>query len=109
MDKKRETVRLSIGDIPEILRKPVLMYNNEEVGSIIENLSPLGVGLVVDKNAAIEAGDFFYLKYYTLESDIKCLCVYSEDNGNSRSIGAFFTESKDHKLILGYLHFQNEN
>ena len=46
MDKRRKTVRLNIEDIPEILQKPILLYNDEEVESIIENLSPLGIALI---------------------------------------------------------------
>ena len=109
MDKKRETVRLSNSEIPEVLRKPILLYNYEEVKSTIENLSPLGIGLIVDKNALICAGDFFYLKYYDLDSDIKCLCVYSEADGEIRNIGAYFTEPEDQKVIMTHLYFQYEN
>lgn len=109
MDKKRGTVRLSNSGIPEILRKPILLYNYEEVLSTIENLSPLGIGLIVDKNAPIRAGDFFYLKYYSFEPDIKCLCVYSEVYGDIRNIGAYFTEPEDQKVIMTHLLFQYEN
>ena len=109
MDKKRETVRLSDSEIPEILRKPILLFNYEEVKSEVENLSPLGIGLIVDRNAPIRAGDFFYLKYYDLEQDIKCLCVYSEVDGKIRNIGAYFTEPEDKKVIMTHLFFQYEN
>jgi len=109
MDKRRKTVRLNIEDIPEILQKPILLYNDEEVESIIENLSPLGIALIMDKNSLISTGDFFYLKYYTFETDIKCLCVYSDENENGRSIGAYFTEPEDQKIIIKHLSFQNEN
>jgi hypothetical protein len=109
LDKKRKTARLSNSEIPVILRKPILLYNYEEVKSTIENLSPLGIGLIVDKNAPICAGDFFYLKYYDLDSDIKCLCVYSEVDGEIRNIGAYFTEPEDQKVIMTHLYFQYEN
>lgn len=92
-----------------MLRKPILLYNYEEVKSTVENLSPLGIGLVVDKDALISAGDFFYIKYYGIESDIKCLCVYSEVDGEIRNIGAYFTEPEDQKVIMTHLFFQNEN
>ena len=71
MDKRRKTARLSMHEIPEKLRKPVLLYDYEEIKSEIDNLSPLGVGFIVDKSAEIAAGDFFYLKYYIFETDIK--------------------------------------
>ena len=109
MDKRRKTFRLSINEIPEILRKPVLLYNFEEVKSEVENLSPLGIGLVVDRNSQICTGDFIYLKYPEIDSDIKCYCVYCDDDENGKSIGAYFTEPEDKELILSYLHFQNEN
>ncbi len=109
MDKRRQTVRLSITEIPEILRKPVLLYNYEEVQSSVENLSPLGIGLIVDRNSPISSGDFFYLKYHGFESDIRCYCVYCEEDENGKSIGAYFTEPEDKKRILGFLHIQHEN
>ena len=109
MDHKRKTVRLSIHEIPEILKKPVLLHNYEEVDSTIDNLSPLGIGLIVDKNSEITTGDFFYLKYYGFDSDIKCYCVFCDEDVESKIIGAYFTEQEDQKLILKHLHLQNEN
>ena len=109
MDHKRKTVRLSIHEIPEILKKPILLHNYEEVDSTIDNLSPLGIGLIVDKNSEITTGDFFYLKYYGFDSDIKCYCVFCDEDAESKIIGAYFTEQEDKKLILKHLHLQNEN
>ena len=107
MDKRRKTARLSFHDIPEILQKPILLYNYEEVKSKIENLSPLGIGLVVDKSSEITIGDVFYLKHFPDNSDIKCVCVYCDDEGDSRSIGAYFTDPDDQKTIMEHLHWQN--
>jgi len=103
MDKRRKTARLSIKEIPKDLRHPILLFNYEEVKSQIENLSPLGVGLTVDKKDEICIGDVFYLKYYSLEADIKCICVYSDEDGETRSLGAYFTESDEQKIIMKIL------
>ncbi len=103
-DMRRKTARLSIHEIPEILQKPILLHNYEEVESIIENLSPLGIGLLIDKNIVIVEGDIFHLKYYGIQSEIKCVCVYSDEDGDKRSIGAYFTDPEDQKVILKYLH-----
>ena len=108
MEKSRKIVRLSKEDIPEILQKPILLFNYEEVESKIENLSPLGIGLIIDKNSEIDKGDIFYLKYYALESDIKCLCVFSDRDENEKNIGAYFTEESDKKIILEHLHLKIE-
>jgi len=109
MEKARKIARLSKEAIPEILQKPILLFNYEEVESKIENLSPLGIGLTIDKNSAIEKGDIFYLKYYALESDIKCVCVFSEGDENEKNIGAYFTEPADQKIIMEYLYSKKEN
>jgi hypothetical protein len=109
VDHRRKTVRLSINEIPEILRKPILLHNYEEVESRIDNLSPLGVGLIVNPDSEIFPGDFFYLKYYGFDSDIKCYCVYCDEDGDEKSIGAYFTEPDDQKLIMKHLHLQNMN
>lgn len=103
MENRRKTTRFSINQIPEILRKPILLYNFEEVNSEIENLSSFGIGLLVDKNANIDKGDIFYLKYHLFESDIKCICVFSDSDENNRSIGAYFTDKEDRKIIMEYL------
>ncbi len=102
----RKTARLSIQEIPEILQKPIVLYNDEEVDSKIENLSPLGIGLVVNKSATIDRGDIFYLRYYGLDADIKCVCVFSDEDevGDKKSIGAYFTDQEDQKVILKYLY-----
>ena len=109
MDKRRKTARLSIEEIPEVLQKPILLYNDEEVKSKIENLSSFGVGLVIDRNFIMDKGDIFYLKYHSLDSDIKCVCVYSDEDENGRSIGAYFTDSADQRIIQEILHVQFEN
>lgn len=109
MEKVRKITRLSEEDIPEILQKPILLFNYEEVKSKIANLSPLGIGLVIDKNSIIDKGDIFYLKYYALESDIKCVCVFSEKSENEKNIGAYFIEPSDQKIIMEYLHSTNKN
>ncbi len=109
MEKSRKIARLLKEDIPEILQKPILLFNHEEVESNIENLSPLGIGLTVHKNSNIEKGDIFYLKYYELESDVKCVCVFSDEDENGKSIGAYFTEPEDQKIILEHLRLKIEN
>jgi len=109
LEKSRKIARLLKEDIPEVLQKPILLFNYEEVESKIENLSPLGIGLIIDKDAMIEKGDIFYLKYYHLESDIKCVCVFSDTDENGKSVGAYFTEPEDQKRVLEHLHLKIEN
>jgi len=106
VEKARKIARLTKEDIPEILQKPILLFNYEEVESEIENLSPLGIGLTIDNNSVIEKGDVFFLKYYALESDIKCVCVFSDKDENKKNIGAYFTEPTDQKIIMKYLHLK---
>lgn len=96
---KRKTARLSLNEVPVLLQKPILLYNYEEVESKIENLSPLGIGLSIERNSLIREGDFFYLKYYDIDSYIKCVCVFTEDNEDKKSIGAYFTDPEDKKII----------
>lgn len=105
MDLKRKAARLSIDAIPEVLKKPALFYKDEELPSKIDNLSPLGIGLEVGKDVLIAVGDIFHLKYNSIEADIKCLCVYNDDDGDKRSIGAYFTDPEDQKIILKYMFF----
>jgi len=109
VDSKRKTARLYINEIPEILQKPILLYNYEEVESKIENLSSVGIGLVVAKSAAIVKGDIFYVKYHDLESDIKCVCVFSDEEDNGISIGAYFTDPEDILVIAKHLYNQMDN
>jgi hypothetical protein len=106
---KRKTARLSLNEIPEILQKPILLFNYEEVESKIENLSSVGIGLVVAKSAGIVKGDIFYLKYHDLESDIKCVCVCNDEDDNGISIGAYFTEPDDILVIAKHLYNQMDN
>ncbi len=105
----RKTVRLSIKEIPEILQKPIVLIDDKEVKSEIENLSPLGIGINVDINISVTSGDFFYLKYYDIDSYIKCLCVFSEETEGKRSIGAYFTDPEDQKIIFKHLKHQTDN
>lgn len=106
MKRERKTARLSKEEIPEILQKPILLFNYVEVESRIENLSPLGIGLTIDKNSVLEKGDIFYLKYYSLESDIRCICVFCDSDENEKNIGAYFTEPADQKTIMEYLNLK---
>ena len=103
MDRRRQVVRLSIHDIPESLKNPQLFFNNETAELEIENLSPLGIGFAVAKSVLIMKGDFFYLKYISLHSDFKCLCVFVDEDGESRHIGAYFADPEDQKIMLNYL------
>ena len=105
MENKRKTVRISIEDIPEFLQKPILLFNYEEVRSRIENLSPLGIGLEIDKETLIEKGDVFMLKYHCFNTDIKCVCVFSDVDETSRHIGAYFTDQENQNLILNHLYY----
>ena len=105
MDLRRKTARLTIDAIPEILQKPAVFYKDEEVPSKIGNLSPLGVGLETEGDVIIAVGDIFYIRYREIDADIKCVCVYNEEDGNRRSIGAYFTRQEDQKIILKYMFF----
>jgi len=102
----RKIARFSKEDIPGILQKPILLFNYEEVKSRIENLSPLGIGLEIDNQSMISKGDIFYLKYCSLELDIKCVCVFCDSDENEKNIGAYFTEPADQKIIMKYLHLK---
>lgn len=105
MEMRRKTDRITIETIPEVLHRPQLIYNDTEISSEIENLSPLGVGLVTAKNISITTGDIFYLRYAVIDSDIKCLCVYSIEDEKRISIGAYFSDPEDQKKILRHLYF----
>jgi len=109
MEIIRKSVRLSYDDIPEVLQNPLLLFNCKEVGSRIINLSPLGAGLLIDKHSKLDKGDIFYLKYSELDLEIKCICVFSDADGEKRSIGGYFTEADDKKLILKFLHTKNSD
>jgi len=106
VEGRRRTARLTRNEVPEILRNPILLHNYEEIKSEIENLSPLGIGLVIEKEIILNPGDIFYLKYHSLESDIKCVCVFSDLDGEKKSIGAYFTDQEDQKIILKHLQLQ---
>jgi hypothetical protein len=101
--EKRQFARLSPNEIPEILRKPILLNNFEEVNSQIKNLSPLGIALIVDKDLNIDKGDVFHIKYHAIDSYIKCYCVFSDIFGDNRTIHAYFAEAEDTKAIMKYL------
>lgn len=104
MKEIRKTVRLTYEEIPEILQNPILFFNYEEIRSKIENLSPLGVGLFIYNSYMIDKGDIFYLKYLSLEVDIKCICVFKDTGADGINIGAYFTNTDDQKIILKYLN-----
>ena len=101
--EKRRSARFSPSEIPEILRKPIFLNNFEEVNSQIENLSPLGIALIVDKKINIGVGDIFHIKYHVIDSYIKCVCVFSDISGDNRAVHAYFTEAEDAKAIMKYL------
>ena len=101
--EKRQYARLSLNEIPEVLRKPILLNNFEEVKSQIENLSPIGIALTVDKGIIINEGDIFHIKYYVIDSYIKCLCVFSDEFEDYRLIHSYFAEVEDTKAIMKYL------
>lgn len=105
MDNRRKTVRISIDQIPDFLQKPILLYNFEEIKSRIENLSPLGIGLEIDRGTIIDKGDIFFLKYHCFNTDIKCVCVFSDVDETSRHIGAYFTDQENQNLILTHLYY----
>lgn len=102
--EKRQLARLSANEVPEILRKPILLNNFEEVKSQIENLSPLGIALLVDKGIKIEKGDSFHIKYHVIDSIIKCFCVFSDEYGDKKIIHAYFADVEDTKEIMKYLN-----
>ena len=105
MENRRKTVRISIDEIPEFLRNPVLLFNNKEVKSRIENLSPLGIGLEIEREAIIDKGDILLLKYDCFNTDIKCICVFSDVDEKNRHIGAYFTDPANQNLILTHLYY----
>jgi hypothetical protein len=105
VDNRRTTTRLSKDEIPEFLQNPILLYNYEEVKSNIENLTPIGIGLSIDKEIIIDKGEAFLLKYYCFDTDIKCVCVFSDVEGNCRKIGAYFSDPEHQKLIYNHLFF----
>jgi hypothetical protein len=101
--EKRQSARLSLSEIPEILRKPIFLNNFEEAKSQLENLSPLGISLIVDKEISIDKGDIFHIKYHVIDSYIKCLCVFNDVSGDNRIVHAYFSEAEDTKAIMKYL------
>ena len=101
--ERRQYARLSPNEIPEVLRKPILLNNFEEVKSQIVNLSPLGIAISVDKEVNINQGDIFHIKYYVIDSYIKCFCVFSDESGDNRIVHSYFTEVEDTKAIMKYL------
>jgi hypothetical protein len=105
VENRRKTVRISIDEIPEFLQQPILLFNHEEVKSRIENLSPLGIGLELEKEAIIQKGDIFFIKYHCFNTDIKCVCVFSEVDEKFRHIGAYFTDPENQNLILTHLYY----
>jgi len=104
MENRRKTIRISTDEMPDFLQKPILLFNHEEVKSRIENLSPLGIGLEIDREAIIKKGDIFFLKYLCFNRDIKCVCVFSDVDEKSRHIGAYFTDPENQNLILTHLY-----
>jgi len=102
--EKRQFARLSSDEIPEILRKPILLNDFEEVASQIENLSPLGIALSVNKEINIDQGVIFHIKYHAIDSYIKCLCVFSDISGDKRIVHAYFADAEDSKEIMKYLN-----
>jgi hypothetical protein len=101
--ERRQYARLTPNEIPEVLRRPILLNNFEEVKSQIENLSPLGIALTVDKWINIDKGDTFHIKYYVIDSYIKCFCVFSDVSDDNRVIHSYFTDVEDTKAIMEYL------
>ena len=101
--ERRQYARLSPNEIPEVLRKPILLNNFEEVESQIENLSPLGIALTVGKAVSINKGNIFHIKYHVIDSYIKCFCVFSDELGDNRTVHAYFAEVEDTKAIMKYL------
>lgn len=105
MENRRKAVRISIEEIPDFLHKPVLLFNNEKIKSRIENLSPLGIGLEIERESVIEKGDIFYLIYDCFNTDIKCICVFSDVDNKNRHIGAYFTDPENRNLILNHIYY----
>ena len=105
MDKmeRRKAARYSFDEIPEVLRKPVLLLNYEEVKSQIINLSPLGISLSVDKEIDIDKESVFQVKFRVIDSYIQCICVFSDIYGDNRIVNAYFTDVEDSKAMMKIL------
>ena len=101
--ERRQYARLSPAEIPEILRNPILLNNFEEVNSQIENLSPLGIAISVNKEIDIDEGSIFHIKYHAIDSYIKCICVFSDISGDNKTVNAYFTDVEDTKAIMKIL------
>ena len=102
--ERRQFARFSPDEIPEILRKPILLNDFEEVNSQIVDLSPLGISLSINKEINIDEGSIFHIKYYAIDSYIKCLCVFSDISDDNRIVHAYFTDAEDTKAIMKYLN-----
>ena len=101
--ERRKIARYSFDEIPEILRKPVLLLNYEEVKSQIINLSPLGISLSVDKEIDIDKKSVFQVKFHVIDSYIQCICVFSDISGDNRIVNAYFTDVEDTKSMMKIL------
>ena len=101
MDERRKDSRIPYLALRDELRQVEIILHSVSIDAEVEDISLVGIGLIVRKINFLHKGDIFIVSFPKIDRQMKSVCVYCEDEDDDETvvIGAYFLNPFDEENI----------